>query len=147
MKRSVFILMLILSLLLCACGKTEAPEVTDNTWHLGSATLAELGAPTELLYVSDEYVEFFGEGADAPRIRCTMSAKNGILTLEDHTNGKTYTGTYSDEEEFSPDATYYKITLGQKRGRALSQRLADKDGNEIYTLSVSVGDYELFFLK
>ena len=146
MKKISLLLALILSLSLFSCGTPRAPEVTDNEWQLGSVT-TNLNGYTELLYVSDGYVAFFGEGNDVPRIDCTLVAQRGALTITDKTNGKTYTGTYGDEEEFSPDATAYRIAINGTRGRALTQRLADKDGNDVYTMSFSIGDYELFFMK
>lgn len=146
MKKISLLLALILLLSLFSCGKTRAPELTDNTWQLGSVVTNEKGY-TELLYVSDRYVAFFGEGADTPRLDCVLTAERGALTIEDRTNGKTYTGTYGDEEEFSPDATAYRIVIGSKKSRALTQRLADKDGNPVYTMSFSIGGYELFFMK
>jgi hypothetical protein len=146
MKKISFLLALLLSLSLCACGTPRAPEVTDNEWQLGSVISEENGY-SEFLYVSDEYVSFFKEGQDVPRIECTMTAKNGEITIEDKTNGKTYTGTYSDEEEFSPDATVCRVVINSKKGHALTQRLSDADGNDLYAMSLSVGDYELFFMK
>lgn len=146
MKKISLLLALLLSLSLFSCGTPRAPEVTDNVWRLASVISNE-NSYTRLLYVSDSYVAFFGEGADVPRIDCVLTAERGTLTIEDRTNGKTYTGTYGDEEEFSPDATAYRIVIGGKKSRALTQRLADKDGNPIYTMSFSIGGYELFFMK
>ena len=146
MKKISFLLALLLCLSLAACGTPRAPEVTDNEWILGSV-VSEKSGYSELVYVSDKYVSFFHEGEAVPPIDCTMTAKNGEITIVDKTSGKTYTGTYSDEEEFSPDATSCRVVIEGKKGRALTQRLSDADGNDLYTMSLSVGGYELFFMK
>lgn len=146
MKKISILLALLLTFSLFSCGTPRAPEMTDNKWQLGSVATNAKGY-TELLYVSDAYAAFFGEGTDLPRLDCVLTAARGTITIEDKTNGKTYTGTYGDEEEFSPDATAYRIVIGGKKSRALTQRLADKDGNPIYTMSFSIGGYDLFFMK
>ena len=154
MKKIISGILLLLCLSLFACGGSKPPEITDDTWQLATVHLTEPGGYEQFLYVSDAYVEFAKDSVEesercknVPRIDCILTARRGELTLENKTNGKTYTGAYDDEEEFTPEATYYTITMGRSRGHALSQILSDKDGNELRTLSISIANYELFFMK
>jgi len=154
MKKILSGILLLLCLSFFACGSPKAPEITDDTWQLATVHLSELGSPEQLLFVSDAYVEFVKESIEetercknVPRIDCTLTASRGKLTLEDKTSGKTYTGTYGGEDEFNPEAICYDVVIGKRRGQALSQILSDKDGKDLRTLSISIANYELFFMK
>lgn len=139
--------LLLLSLL--SCSETTPPEITDFKWQLASVTEEEQGGAVRLLYVSDAYVAFANEGHDTPRVDCTLVAKKDKFTITDNQTGAVYTGTYEEGEEFSPDATTYNaLKLEGKRGRAIALRGADNEGEDIYTLSVTVGKHSLlFFVK
>ena len=144
------ILVLLLSVaLLCplfvSCA-TKAPEIDSYSWRLASVSTEESGITT-MHYVSDGYVKFFKEGADLPRIDCTLSAKRGRITITNKETGEKYYGIYENGEEFSPDATAYDITFNATRGKALVLRSAESDGDDFYSLSLSIGGYTLFFMK
>ena len=145
-KVCALLLSLLLLLSLFSCGTPAAPEITDADWQLASVT-KDTPDHSGLLYVSDAYVAFFQEGADLPRLEGVLTAKRGTLTFNDLTNGKTYTGTYDGEDEFSPDATAYKITIEGKRGHGLALRSIHNEENDFYTFSLTVGDYTLLFMQ
>ena len=145
-KTAIFLLFTVLLCAFLAACTPEAPEIGDYKWSLASASTDDRGIVT-LEYVSEKYVQLFKEGEDLPRINCTLRARRGEFTLTDTDSGKKYYGTYDSAEEMSPDATAYEITLEGRRGRALVMRAADSDGDDFYTLSISVGNYNLFFIR
>ena len=147
MKKTLSFL-LILCLLcpfLFSC-KTKAPKLDDYKWKLASVQTEERGV-TNLLYVSDKYVNIFKDGEDLPRINYTLQARRGEFILVDGNSDKAYYGTYDDGDEFSPDVTAYEIVLDGISGHALVTRAADSDGDDFYTLSISVDNYTLFFIR
>ena len=136
--------LLVFSLLACT---PSPPEISDGRWSLASVSQADEHGAETLLYVSEEYVEIFGEGKDVARIDCRLSASFGSFTIKNRETGEVYEGIYENEDEFSPDAMCYDIVINKRKGRALAMRAADGDGDDFYTLSLTVKDYTLFFIK
>ena len=124
MKKTLALLLVfsLLAISLCACAKT--PKIQKKTWKLSAV-------------VTDE-TEITLEGS--------LTAKRGTITFTDATNGKTYTGSYSDRDEFSPTASDYRITLEGVKGRALIAVGQNVNGDPITTLSLIVGAYTLVFI-
>ena len=137
-------LLLLLSLLACT---PSPPEISDGRWSLASVSASTTQGYDTLIYVSEEFVELFGEGADLPRIDCRLSAARGSFTITDRDSGESYEGVYTGEDEFSPDAMAYDIVMNKRKGTALTMRAADADGDDFYTMSLYIGEYTLFFIK
>lgn len=139
-------LALLLILSLCACTPSP-PEISDHPWSLASVTQTDDRGAETILYVSEGYVNFFGEGEELPRINCQLTAKRGSFTIQNLETDEVYEGIYENEDEFSPDTMYYEIVLSRRKGSALCVRAADSDGNDFYMLSLSVGNYTLLFFQ
>ena len=137
-------LLLLLSLLACT---PSPPEISDGRWSLASVSTADERGITVLAYVSEDYVEIFKEGEDLPRVDCRLTASRGSFTIKNLETDEVYEGIYQNEDEFSPDAMAYDIVLNKRKGTALTMRAADADGDDFLTLSLSIGDYTLFFIK
>ena len=135
----LFLLTVILSLLV-GCGSMP-PKIDRGTWELSYV----LGENDAVLFVSSERAPLLSEDA-VPLLEATLTAKGGDFTITDTTNGKTYTGTYSDIDVMSPDAVDYKVKMGKTKGRALALIGYDEEKNPVYTLSITVGDYTMVFV-
>ena len=137
-------LLLLLSLLGCT---PSPPEISDGRWSLASVSVTDDRGITVLSYVSEDYVEIFKEGESLPRVNCRLTASRGNFTIKNLDTDEVFEGIYQNEDEFSPDAMAYDIVINKRKGTALALRAADADGDDFLTLSLSIGDYSLFFIK
>lgn len=74
----------------------------------------------------------------------TCSSKNGVLSILDETNNKTYNGSYKIASN-SKQSTIYEIVLSDKSGTAVVSVTNYQDGTVISTMILSVGDYAINF--
>ena len=113
-KRCFIILPILL--LLTACGKSDIPEIDEYTWQMTSIQSSEANGGV-IAYGEKWSVGAVEDGAVELDIDC--SAKDGILTLTDHTNEVTYTGSYMVSHE-NPDGAIYNVTLNGQEGVAVT---------------------------
>ena len=111
MKKIISILLLTTMLIatLSACGSGK-PKIEDYEWKMRTIT-----------HVDNNQVVVDAVGEDDPAhpeakiIDMTLTAKDGKITITDHTNNKTYEGTYTVEQK-TPAGTDYKVTVDGKEG-------------------------------
>ena len=140
MKRIIAILALIsiLMLTLSACGLGNV-KIEDYEWKMRTVMHAE-----------DEQLVVDAVGAEdsahtkAPIIVMTLTAKDGKITVIDHTNNKTYEGTYKVEQR-TPAGTDYKIMIDGKEGYATVAMTTYADGAEEPTLPINLGTHSIYF--
>lgn len=140
MKRIISIIILIatLTIALSACGMGKV-KIEDYEWKMRT-----------IMHGEDNQVVVDAVGEDDPAhpeakiIDMTLTAKDGKITITDHTNNKTYEGTYKVEQK-TPAGTDYKVTIDGKEGYATVAMTTYADGTEEPTLPISLDGYSMYF--
>ena len=140
MKRTIstIILIAILTITLSACGMGKV-KIEDYEWKMRT-----------IMHGEDNQVVVDAVGEDDPAhpeakiIDITLTAKDGKITITDHTNNKTYEGTYKVEQK-TPAGTDYKVTIDGKEGYATVAMTTYADGTEEPTLPISLDGYSMYF--
>ena len=140
MKRIVSIIILIatLTIALSACGMGKV-KIEDYEWKMRT-----------IMHGEDNQVVVDAVGEDDPAhpeakiIDMTLTAKDGKITITDHTNNKTYEGTYTVEQK-TPVGTDYKVTIDGKEGYATVAMTTYADGTEEPTLPINLGTHSIYF--
>ena len=140
MKRitSIIILIATLTIALSACGMGKA-NIEDYEWKMRT-----------IMHGVDNQVVVDAVGEDDPAhpeakiIDMTLTAKDGKITITDHTNNKTYEGTYKVEQK-TPAGTDYKVTIDGKKGYATVAMTTYADGTEEPTLPLNLGTHSIYF--
>ena len=140
MKRIISIIILIatLTIALSACGSGKM-KIEDYEWKMRT-----------IMHGEDNQVVVDAVGEDDPAhpeakiIDMTLTAKDGKITITDHTNNKTYEGTYTVEQK-TPAGTDYKITIDGKEGYATVAMTTYADGTEEPTLPITLGTHSIYF--
>ena len=140
MKRTISTIMLIavLTITLSACGMGKV-KIEDYEWKMRT-----------IMHGEDNQVVVDAVGEDDPAhpeakiIDMTLTAKDGKITITDHTNNKTYEGTYKVEQK-TPAGTDYKVTIDGKEGYATVAMTTYADGTEEPTLPISLDGYSMYF--
>ena len=140
MKRTIFILLLISAVMLAfsACGMRR-PKIEDYEWKM--RTIAHIEGE-QLVY--DAVAEESTTHPEAKIIEMTLVAKDGKITINDYTNGKTYGGTYTVSGK-NPKGTDYHITIDGKAGYAGVAMTTYADGTKEATLPITLGGYSMYF--
>ena len=140
MKRitSIIILIATLTIALSACGMGKV-KIEDYEWKMRT-----------IMHGEDNQVVVDAVGEDDPAhpeariIDMTLTAKDGKITITDHTNNKTYEGTYTVEQK-TPAGTDYKVTIDGKEGYAIVAMTTYADGTEEPTLPINLGTHSIYF--
>lgn len=130
---------LILLLFLSACSR-GVPKIEQHSWTMTSVQDGATGRPVAYGTLTDSISDA------AKKIDLTCTAQNGVLTLADNTNGKTYTGSYKLIGT-DPKSANYEITLDGKKGIAVSAMTTFMDGTSTPTFIINFGpdDYTVNF--
>ena len=140
MKRIISIIIFIatLAIALSACGMGKV-KIEDYEWKMRT-----------IMHGEDNQVVVDAVGEDDPAhpeakiIDMTLTAKDGKITIIDHTNNKTYEGTYKVEQK-TPAGTDYKVTIDEKEGYATVAMTTYADGTEEPTLPINLGTHSIYF--
>ena len=140
MKRTISTIILIatLTIALSACGMGKV-KIEDYEWKMRT-----------IIHGEDNQVVVDAVGEDDPAhpeakiIDMTLTAKYGKITITDHTNNKTYEGTYKVEQK-TPVGTDYKVTIDGKEGYATVAMTTYADGTEEPTLPINLGTHSIYF--
>lgn len=137
--KKVCVPFLLFLLLLTGCGDTIVPEIDEYTWLMSSV---QSGA------VQGQAIAYGERGSStlsyAQKTELICTAENGILTLEDKTNNKTYRGTYKLDYK-DPKSTVYDISVDSKQGKAVAAMTTYYDKSQEPTLIIRVDDYAINF--
>ena len=140
MKRIISIIILIatLTIALSSCGMGKV-KIEDYEWKMRT-----------IMHGEDNQVVVDAVGEDDPAhpeakiIDMTLTAKDGKITITDHTNNKIYEGTYTVEQK-TPAGTDYKVTIDGKEGYATVAMTTYADGTEEPTLPINLGTHSIYF--
>ena len=132
----LFLLVSVLVPLLAACA-SETAEIEDYEWQMRCIVHAEDDRVVYDAAESDAY-------PDATVLRMTLVARDGRLTLTDHTGGKIYEGVYTVSQR-TPAGTDYHVTIDGISGHATVAMTTYADGTAEPTLPIGLGDYSLYF--
>ena len=140
MKRIISIIILIatLTIALSACGMGKV-KIEDYEWKM--RTIGHVEGEQVVYDAANEERSIHPE---AKIIDMTLTAKDGKITITDHTNNKTYEGTYTVEQK-TPAGTDYKVTIDGKEGYATVAMTTDADGTEEPTLPINLGTHSIYF--
>ena len=123
---------------LSACGAGK-PKIEDYEWKMRTIMHAE---DNQVIY--DAVAEESTTHSQAKTIDMTLVAKDGIITITDITNSKTYEGTYKATQK-TPEGTDYEITIDGKSGYATVAMTKYADGTEEPTLPISLDGFSMYF--
>ena len=140
MKRTISIIIFIatLAIALSACGMGKV-KIEDYEWKMRT-----------IMHGEDNQVVVDAVGEDDPAhpeakiIDMTLTAKEGKITIIDHTSNKTYEETYKVEQK-TPAGTDYKVTIDEKEGYATVAMTTYADGTEEPTLPINLGTHSIYF--
>ena len=140
MKRTISILILIatLTIALSACGMGKV-KIEDYEWKMRTIMHGE-----DNQVVVDAVGEYDTAHSEAKIVEMTLVAKDGKITITDHTNNKTYEGTYTVEQK-TPAGTNYEVTIDGKEGYATVAMTTYADGTEEPTLPINLGTHSIYF--
>ena len=144
MKKITSLLLLVVGLVvaLSSCGVGKV-KIEDYEWKMRTAMINDLE-----LAQTGELVVAVGEPdavhPNAKIVDITLVAKDGIITITDATNNKSYEGTYTVSGK-NPEGTDYEVVIDGKEGYATVAPTKHHDGTEEPTLPINLGDYSLYF--
>jgi len=138
--RRCFIILPIL-LLLTSCGNGDIPKIDAYTWQMTSIQSSE--ANGGVITYGERWSADTSEIA-AAEIDMICTAKDGILTLTDHTNAVTYTGSYTVSSE-NPDGAIYNVTLNGQEGVAVTGMTTYSDDAKEATFIINLGEHTINF--
>lgn len=137
-----FVLLLTLAVCLVGCDGTVKYSIDGHDWIMTTAQSTESGDfvaynPSDDSFDAENYPNIVA-------VDLTFEAKNGLLTVENKTDGVKYARTYK-EINSSSAGTQYEITIGEKSGMAVASATKYSDGTEVLTLILSVDGYAINF--
>lgn len=138
-KRCFIILPILV--LLTACGNSDIPKIDEYTWQMTSIQSSE--ANGSVIAYGERWSADTAE-AGAAELVMDCSAKDGILTLTDHTNEITYTGSYTVSRE-NPDGVIYNVTLNGQEGVAVTGMTTYSDDTKEATFIINLGEHTINF--
>lgn len=137
MKKFAF-LMLAFLLAFAGCSRRDIPKIEDHVWQMTTVQSGPQGQP----------VAYGPERSDASEAGAEMlllcQAKDGEFTLQDKTNGQTYTGSYR-LTDVTPESANYEIVIGDSVGLAVAALTTYHDGSSTPTFIISIDGYALNF--
>ena len=145
MKKLLSLLFAVLFLFgLTSCNR-EALTIEDHEWKMRTV----MNNGTNVYQNNDNLVVAVGKAddihPDANIVNLILVAKDGIITVKDLTNKKTYSGTYEVQNK-TPKGTDYEIKIDGISGNATVGNTEYNDGSVEPTLPISIGDYALYFI-
>ena len=140
MKKSIS-LILILSILLFIFSSCDSKKtrIEDHEWKMRYVMRGE--NDQVIIDAIDKEDSVY---PNAKIVELTLIAKYGKLTLTDHTNGKTYDGTYAVESK-TPSGTNYSVTIDGKKGYAGVAMTTYADGSQEPTLPITLEEHSIYF--
>ena len=146
MKR-IWTIALLMIFLLTGCSKTAVPEIDEYTWTMD--TIQSVNNNGQIIAHGPGSTagagDFAETGTEAPlEMFLICEAENGVLTITDQTNHKTYTGTYKTAGT-SPESLTYEVTVDGTDGMATVAMTEYHNGDQVPTLVMRLGEWTIYF--
>ncbi len=133
------ILMFVIALALSGCSSKDSIKIGNYTWTM--TTIQSENADAQVVAYGTDGSSTL-ETAVLVKLEC--KAENGVLTLTDNTNNKTYTGSYKLTDTNS-DSVIYDVEIGNISGKAVCSLTTYNKENSKPTLIISLDNYTLNF--
>lgn len=143
MKKTFSILLVLFVLLTLSACNTEKITIEDCEWKLSAVMNSDI-TPADSTYAVIAVGEPDEAYPEATIVNVTLTAANGIITVNDVTNNKVYNGTYKTTKN-TPKGTDYEIEIDGQIGYATAAPTKYYNGDEVPTLPISLGKYSLYF--
>lgn len=111
-------------IILTGCTVGSVPKLDNVTWHMRSVQDVNKNGN---IIAYGKHMENAAE--NIPQIELICKTADGILTIEDKTNGKTYSGTYTLADSIY-EAKRYDIVIDDKKGSAVVSQTKYNGRNE-----------------
>lgn len=138
----LFVLMLVFTLSAC---DSDVLAIEDYEWKMRVVIRNDIEAAQN----NDEFYVAVGKDdniyKNAKIVELKLVAKNGVITVTDATNNKTYSGSYKVLKK-TPKGTNYEVTIDGIKGFAAVAPTEYYDGSEVPTLPINLGEYSIDFI-
>lgn len=140
MKRvfTTIALLILVTVLVTGCS-SKAVSIENYVWKLRTVIANDSDASVPAVGEPDEVYP------EAKVVDVTLTAKDGLITLTDTTNGKTYSGTYEVINKTAA-GTEYNVTIDGFTGFASAAMTTYSDGEKQPTLPINLGEYSIYFI-
>ena len=139
-------LLAVITVLLClsSCG-ADVLSIEDYEWKMravmnNNIPVSQTEGEIVIAVGEDDYVH-----PNAKIVDILLVAKDGLITVYDTTNNKTYSGTYKVQQK-TPKGTDYEITIDGNTGYATVAPTEYYGGAEEPTLPINIAGYSLYFI-
>ena len=114
-KKYVYIFTVLALILLAVYFAYMAFSFEIHTWEIEYATTKQ---PAYSVIAHKKGYDFSDDPTSfaSDEVELTLTAKNGIITITDKTNNKTYEGTYKRHSSRKSSSGYYTIEIDGKKG-------------------------------
>ena len=130
--------------LVSSCGASDM-KIENYEWKMRTVMRNDIEAAQN----EEDLVVAVGEADEihpnAKIVDIRLTAKDGVITVTDETNDKTYSGTYKVQQK-TPKGTDYEITIDAIKGYATVAPTEYYDGSAVPTLPINLGEYSLYFI-
>lgn len=133
---SLFCLALVALLVFSGCGASKR-SIEAYEWQMSAVMRNQTGVTVAANEADIAHPE-------AAHIDMRLTAKDGKFTMTDHTNEKSYHGTYTMESKNAAE-TLYRVTMDGKDGYATVAMTEYEDGSEKPTMPINLGEYSIYF--
>lgn len=134
----LIVLSLAAALIFLGCNNNTI-KIDEYTWAMMTIQSTNDNGKV-IAYGNDENSTF--ETAVLVQLKC--KEENGVLTLTDSTNNRTYTGSYKAADT-NPDSVIYDVKIGDTSGKAVCSLTTYRNEKNKPTLLLNLGDYTLKF--
>ncbi len=137
--KKIFSLLIAATIFLCGCTGFNVPQIEEFSWLMVSVQSHEgLG---QIIAYGPRGSET-SESARFCELVC--NAKNGVISMQDKTNGKFYTGTYELQGK-DPRSSNYKITIEGQEGIAVVAMTTYHDKTQDPTFIINLEGHSIKF--
>lgn len=145
MKKILCLLITVIILFSLTACNVDVLAIEDYEWKMRAVMNNDINISQN----EEELVVAVGETddihPDAKIVDLFLTAKDGLITVNDITNNKTYGGSYKVQQK-TPKGTDYEIMIDGITGYATVAPTEYYDGSEEPTLPISIGGYSLYFI-
>lgn len=145
MKKILCLLITVIILFTLTACNVDVLAIEDYEWKMRAVMNNDINISQN----EEELVVAVGETddihPDAKIVDLFLTAKDGLITVNDITNNKTYNGSYKVQQK-TPKGTDYEIMIDGITGYATVAPTEYYDGSKEPTLPISIGGYSLYFI-